>query len=138
MLPMSLQIKICRNYSHLSRTSQLSTVISVLVLFRNTCAHNDRLYNYRSNKVELPPLRLHKELGLIRLPSGNFKQGKQDLFAVIIALRYLLENTNFTSFFAKLTEIITNHPDNSIFTKTELLKDMGFPTNWQEVAVLPV
>jgi abortive infection bacteriophage resistance protein len=138
MFPMSLQTKISKNYSHLSSTSQLSAIISVLVLFRNTCAHNDRLYNYRSNKVELPPLRLHKELGLIRLPNGNFQQGKQDLFAVIIALRYLLEETNFTSFFGKLEDIIKNHPDNTIFPKPELIKNMGFPANWREAAVLPI
>ena len=135
MFPMPLQTKISKNYSHLSSTSQLSVIISVLVLFRNTCAHNDRLYNYRSNKAELPPLRLHKELGLTRLPNGNFQQGKQDLFAVVIALRYLLEDTNFTSFFGKLEDIIKNHPDNTIFPKPELIKNMGFPTNWREVAV---
>ena len=136
MFPMSLQTKISKNYSHLSSTSQLSVIISLLVLFRNTCAHNDRLYNYRSNKVELPSLRIHKELSLLRLPNGNFQQGKQDLFAVIIALRYMLENANFTSFFKGLTDIIETHPDNTIFPKTELIKDMGFPTNWSEVAVL--
>ena len=137
MLPMPLT-KISKEYSHLTSTSQLSAIISVLVLFRNTCAHNDRLYNYRSNKGELPPLRLHKELGLVRLPNGNYLQGKQDLFAVIIALRYLLEAANFPLFFRSLEELIKNHPDNAAFPKTELIKSMGFPANWQEAAALPV
>jgi abortive infection bacteriophage resistance protein len=114
------------------------SIISVLVLFRNTCAHNDRLYNYKSNKGEIPPLPLHKALGLIRLPNGNYRQGKQDLFAVVIALRYLLENDNFPLFFSKLEAIIHNHPDNVIFPKVELIKSMGFPPNWKDVAVLPV
>ena len=138
MFPMPLQTKISKNYSHLSSTSQLSAIISVLVLFRNTCAHNDRFYNYRANKVELPTLRLHKELNLARLPNGNFLQGKQDLFAVVIALRYLLEDDHFTLFFVKLLDIIKSHPDNTIFPKVELIKSMGFPTNWLEAAVLPI
>ncbi|GHV68552.1 Abi family protein [Spirochaetia bacterium] len=138
MLPMPLQTKISKSYSYLTSTSQLSAIISVLVLFRNTCAHNDRLYNYRSNKGELPPLRLHKELGLIRLPNGNYLQGKQDLFAVIIALRYLLEDTNFPLFFRALEGLLQNHPDNAVFPKIELIKSMGFPANWREAAVLPV
>jgi len=138
MFPMPLQTKISKNYSHLSNTSQLSAIISVLVLFRNTCAHNDRLYNYRSNKGELPSLRLHKELGLIRSPNGSYLQGKRDLFAVIVALRYLLEDAHFTLFFNKLKDIIDSHPDNTIFPKTELIKSMGFPSNWREAAVLPI
>jgi abortive infection bacteriophage resistance protein len=138
MLPMPLQTKISKNYSRLSNTSQLSAIIGVLVLFRNTCAHNDRFFNYKTNKGELPSLRLHKELGLIRLPNGNYPQGKRDLFAVIIALRYLLEDVNFTLFFQNLEGIIVNHPDNIIFPKAELMKSMGFPLNWRDIAVLPM
>ena len=138
LFPMPLQTKISKNYIHLSNTSQMSAIIGVLVLFRNTCAHNDRLYNYISNKGELPSMRLHKELGLIRLPNGNYLHGKRDLFAVIIALRYMLEDTHFILFFNKLKDIITSHPDNTIFPKTELIKSMGFPSNWNEVSVLPI
>lgn len=138
ILPMSLQIKISKNYSNLTKTSQLTAIISVLVLFRNTCAHNDRLYNYKSNKTELPCLRLHKELKLTRLPSGNYANGKQDLFAVIIALRYLLEDYHFSRFFTKLENIISEHPDNNVFPKKELIQSMGFPVNWQDVKRLPM
>jgi abortive infection bacteriophage resistance protein len=138
MLPMQLQTKISKKYTYLKNTSQLTAIISVLVLFRNTCAHNDRLYNYKSNKAELPSMRLHKELKLIRLPNGNYTNGKQDLFAVVIALRYLLEDNNFFQFFTKLENIILGHPDNNIFPKKELIKIMGFPVNWQDVKQLPM
>jgi abortive infection bacteriophage resistance protein len=138
LIPKPLQTKISKNYLHLTNTPQLSAIVSVLVLFRNTCAHNDRLYNYKSNKGELPSLRLHKELRLNRLPNGDYLQGKQDLFAVVIALRYLLDDNDFSSFFDKLKSIIYNHPENAIFPKTELIKDMGFPSNWQSVTVLPI
>jgi abortive infection bacteriophage resistance protein len=138
MLPMKLQTKISKKYTYLRNTSQLTAIISVLVLFRNTCAHNDRLYNYKSNKAELPSMRLHKELNLTRLPNGNFSNGKQDLFAVVIALRYLLEENIFFQFFTKLENIISRHPDNNIFPKKELIKNMGFPANWQDVKQLPM
>jgi len=131
LFPMTLQTRISKNYVSLSKTSQLSAIISVLVLFRNTCAHNDRLYNYTSNKGEMPSMHLHRELGILG-------KGKRDLFAVIIALRYMLEDTHFKLFFNKLNEIITNHPDNNIFPKTELIKSMGFPHNWSDVAILPL
>jgi len=122
----------------LTNTSQLTALISVLVLFRNTCAHNDRLYNYKSNKSELPSLHLHIELNLTRLPNGTYANGKQDLFAVVIALRYLLEDYNFNQFFNELENIISKHPENNVFPKTELIKSMGFPINWQDVKKLPM
>ena len=137
LLPMFLKTKISRNYHNLTSISQLSAIIDVLVLFRNTCAHNDRLYNYKSNKGELPDLRLHKELGITHLPNGNYRYGKNDLFAVVIALRYLLEDTNFNVFFSTLQNLIAKHPDNAIFPKTKLLEDMGFPANWQDIIKLP-
>jgi abortive infection bacteriophage resistance protein len=138
MLPMPLQTKISKHYTHLTSTPQLSAIIGLLVLFRNTCAHNDRLYNYKVNKGKLPYLQLHKKLGIPRLANGDCVYGKQDLFAVIIALRYLLEEDNFSRFFHKLEEIIKEHPDNGVFPKTELVKSMGFPANWKDAAVLPV
>jgi abortive infection bacteriophage resistance protein len=138
MLPKQVQTKISKNYYHLTSTPQLSAITSLLVLFRNTCAHNDRLYNYTVNKGKLPYLRLHKELGIPRLTNGDCAYGKQDLFAAVIALRYLLEDVNFSFFFHKLEELIQNHPDNTIFSKTELIKSMGFPSNWRDAATLPV
>jgi abortive infection bacteriophage resistance protein len=138
MLPMPLQTKISKNYTSLTSTPQLSAIISLLVLFRNTCAHNDRLYNYTVNKGKLPYLQLHKELGVPRLANGDCAYGKQDLFAAVIALRYLLEDANFSRFFCNLEDIIKNHPDNAAFPKTELIKSMGFPANWHEAALLLV
>jgi abortive infection bacteriophage resistance protein len=138
MLPMPLQTKISKNYTSLTSTPQLSAIISLLVLFRNTCAHNDRLYNYTVNKGKLPYLQLHKELGVPRLANGDYAYGKQDLFAAVIALRYLLEDANFSRFFCNLEDIIKNHPDNAAFPKSELIKSMGFPANWHEAALLPV
>jgi len=116
----------------------LSAIFGVLVLFRNTCAHNDRLYNYKSNRGELPSLPLHKELCLAKSTNNNFSQGKRDLFAVVIALRYLLEDVHFTLFFNKLENVIKSHPNNLIFPNSDLIKSMGFPENWREIATLPI
>jgi hypothetical protein len=72
------------------------------------------------------------------LKNGDCVYGKQDLFGVVIALRYLLEAPAFIQFFRKLEELIRSHPDNTVFPKTELIKNMGFPANWQDAATLPV
>jgi hypothetical protein len=89
------------------------------------------------NKGKLPSMRLHKELAIPRFPNGDCKYGIQDLFALIIALRYLLEEKNFNAFFSSLKILVHNHPDNPVFPKSELLKSMGFPANWQGAAEVP-
>ena len=50
---------------------------------------------------------LHHKL---QLPAkkGQYRIGKQDLFAAVIALRYLIENDDFKHFKSMLTRLIKN------------------------------
>jgi abortive infection bacteriophage resistance protein len=62
MLPVVLQTKISKNYKNLSSTPQLIAIVSMLVLFRNTCAHNDRLYKTGQTGPNSPLCRSIKNL----------------------------------------------------------------------------
>ena len=48
---------------------------------------------------------LHKKLSIKKI-KGQFTTGKRDLFAVVIALRYLIGNEEFKQFKAKLKLLI--------------------------------
>ena len=61
--------------------------------------------------------------------------GKQDLFAVVIAFRYLLTKEDFSNFKRKLVLEIGKLNKKFIYiTETELLELMGFPNNWKNIA----
>jgi hypothetical protein len=61
--------------------------------------------------------------------------GKQDLFAVVIAFRYLLTKEDFSNFKRKLVLEIGKLNKKFIYiTETELLEQMGFPNNWKNIA----
>ena len=66
--------------------------------------------------------------------NGNYQYGKQDLFAVVIALRYLISSEDFKAFKSNLTKLINNvlrqcpH-----LTHEQLLMEMGFPENWEKI-----
>lgn len=61
--------------------------------------------------------------------------GKQDLFAVVIAFRYLLPKEDFTNFKQKLIHEIEKLNKNLIhITEKELLEQMGFPEKWRNIA----
>ena len=61
---------------------------------------------------------------------------KKDLFAVVIAFRYLLENDDLHKFKKQLSRILTHYFDSSnALSEAELLEYMGFPPNWEKVSV---
>ena len=58
----------------------------------------------------------------------------QDLFSVVIALRYLIENKEFKQFKLKLSTLITKVLKSCPhLSKEQLLKEMGFPENWSDI-----
>ncbi len=131
VFPQSLQSKVCKNFGIINR-KQMEQFLSVLTKFRNVCAHGERLFTYRTidNISDLP---LHDKLSIPK--NGiQYMNGKNDLFAVVIAFRYLLPTKDFLIFKKRLIQLIDNtsrkliHIDNE-----ELLKRMGFPPNWKNI-----
>lgn len=127
----SLQSKICKNFGIINQR-QMEQFLSVLTKFRNVCAHGERLFTYRTmdNISDLP---LHKKLS-IPMNGIQYQYGKKDLFAVVIAFRYLIPAKDFLAFKKKISRLIDNastsltHMDDS-----ELLERMGFPPNWKDI-----
>lgn len=131
VFPQSLQSKVCKNFSIINRR-QMEQFLSVLTKFRNVCAHGERLFTYRTidNISDLP---LHRKLS-IPMNGIQYIYGKNDLFAVVIAFRYLLPGKDFQVFKRKLTHIIDKASRKLIHINDEdLLKHMGFPSNWKNI-----
>ena len=131
VFPQSLRSKVCKNFGIINQ-KQMEQFLSVLTKFRNVCAHGERLFTYRTidNISDLP---LHSKLSIPK--NGiQYLNGKNDLFAVVIAFRYLLPPKDFLTFKKRLIRLIDNtsgkliHIDNK-----ELLKQMGFPLNWKNI-----
>ncbi|MEG0144466.1 MAG: Abi family protein, partial [Clostridia bacterium] len=93
-LPQSLQVKVCKNYPLNIR--QMIQILSVLTKYRNACAHGERLFSYKT-KDDIGDLQLHSKLNIPQI-NARYLQGKHDLFAVVIALRYLLPGDTFRVF----------------------------------------
>lgn len=111
---------------------ELSQFVRVLALYRNVCAHGERLFSYRCH-VEIPNTVLHAKFGIEKTGS-NYACGKVDVFAAVIALRYLLPSNEFKLFKGKLTRCINEYLslDESI-GEERLFKAMGFPAEWKKI-----
>lgn len=129
--PNDIQTKICMEFGTLSE-KQLHQLITVVARCRNVCAHGERLYSFHIRET-IPDLSLHKKLQITE-KNKQYTQGKQDLFSVIIALRYLIDKNEFKKFKTELTHLIRKVlKECPHLTEELLLKEMGFPTNWKKI-----
>ena len=68
------------------------------------------------------------------MQKGIVPERKKDLFAVVIALRYLISDTEFKTFRRNLglliKDVLKKCPH---LTEDQLLKEMGFPKNWAKI-----
>ena len=111
---------------------ELEQYLKVLVMFRNMCAHNERLFSSYAHS-DIPDTVIHKKLKIPQT-GEQYIYGKRDLFSLVIAFRYLLPKEDFLVFKKILADIIVKYMKNSNrLGETELLKCMGFPLNWKDI-----
>lgn len=111
---------------------ELSSFIRVLALYRNVCAHGERLFSHRCH-FEIPDTALHAKLGIEKI-GPDYVCGKVDVFSAVITLRYLLRDDEFKAFKAKLVKCVNGYLllDESV-GEERLLGAMGFPAEWKKI-----
>ena len=124
--------KVSKNYSHISE-KELEQYLSALTLFRNTCAHKERLFSFRLHKRNFPDTVLHAKMNIPK--KGNqYTQGKADYFGLVIAFRYLLSRADFLAFKSSLKKLIDSYCRKNLrLSKNVLLKEMGIPLDWEKI-----
>lgn len=131
-----LRVKISKNFNGVNE-KQLEQYLSVMTKFRNVCAHGERLFSYQTRN-DIPDTILHHKLAIPQ-KGTQFIYGKRDLFAIVIAFRYLLPNSDFKKFKQRLSKILSHYSNSSAaLNENELLRLMGFPMNWQKIAKLKI
>lgn len=127
-----IQYAISRDFIAVNE-KQLGQILDVLTDYRNLCAHNERMFSHRCGKKDIPDLPLHKKLG-IPMRGNYYLHGKRDYFAVVLAFRYLLPNSEFLRYKLHLNQLIEKAVnDNQQISRNNLLSIMGFPQNWKKV-----
>ena len=106
--------------------------LPILSNYRNLCAHEDIVFNYKTERV-IPDTEYHKKLNIFRM-DDEYIYGKNDLFAVIIMFKYLLEEDEFRLMlkefnyeFEKLDAKIDS------ISVEKILDTMGIPKNYMEI-----
>ena len=126
----SLQSKICKDFPCLNE-KQLEQILSVVTKFRNVCAHGERLFTYQTRDT-IGDLPMHQKLNIPK-KNQKYKYGKNDLFSVVISLRYILPKDDFIVFKRQLDNLIIKLINITSLTEQEILSAMGFPANWKKI-----
>lgn len=135
LLMHKIQVEVSQEFS--TKYTAMSDIdlmmyLRVLTHFRNRCAHIERLFSY-TDRYDIPDTPLHKKMG-IPMKGKQYIYGKHDLFAVVIAYRYLLHKEDFGVFKRELVLLISKTVKQaSTLTEEKLLGAMGFPTNWMDI-----
>ena len=120
-----IQIRVCQDFGPL-KVNEMGKMLAVMTKFRNVCAHNDRLFDFRT-KDALLDRNIYERL-LIPKDKGRYQYGKNDLYAQVIILKLLLSDEDFRKFFHDLKVCLKRHPIHK-----EILEKMGFPNNWERI-----
>ena len=111
----------------------LIVYLPILANYRNLCAHEDILFENRNQK-EIDDTVFH-DLLKIKKEDGEFQKGKNDLFALIIIMKQMLDNEDFKNMILELDHVIeTLNYNLSSIKIEEVLNRMGFPKNWKDLA----
>lgn len=115
-------------------TEEMSTYLNLLSNFRNICAHEDILYDHRTQRL-IGDTEFHYKLDIPKDEEGIYKFGKNDLFAMVIILKQMLEKDEFIDFLREL-EYEINLLDSRVNTVplNSILNRIGFPDNWFEIS----
>lgn len=80
------------------KPNQFKPLIDFITIFRNKCAHGERVYCHLKDQKKptpIPELPLHTKLNIPHNKKG-YKHGTQDILALLIAMKYFLQPDQYS------------------------------------------
>ena len=126
------QVDICNFYK--IPLEEFLVYLPILSNYRNLCAHEDILYENRTQK-HIKETTYHQFLNIPKDENNEYKRGTNDLFALLIIMKRMLSKEEFKNMCIELEKEIENLTYNLHSIKIEKILDrMGFPENYLELA----
>lgn len=104
-----------------------------ITLARNICAHGERFFTFKFNtQINILPEHTALQIPFI---NGKPEKGRRDMFAVLLMVKYLLDDLDLfdrlkTSISQSLNDLQVELHSISI---EEVMQEMGYPSNWMNV-----
>lgn len=122
------------SYNYNIDEEEMSIYLNLLSNFRNICAHEDILYDHRTQR-KISDTMYHYKLDITKNDENEYAYGKNDLFAMAIILKQMLNENEFTDFMRELEyEIKLLDSRVNTVSLNSILNRIGFPNNWIELS----
>ncbi len=113
----------------------LEIYLSLLANFRNLCAHEDILYDHKTQR-DIPNDKIHAMLNIEQDDFG-YIYGKDDLFALVIIMKYMLTDNEFKDLINEISyEIDILGGKINVIPLNSILNRIGFPDNWRDITLI--
>lgn len=111
----------------------MEVYLSLLANYRNLCAHEDIVFDHRTQKY-INKTKYHEELGIEKDEFGEYKKGKNDIFALIIILKQMLTKDEFMHLMDEINLKVQDLIWQIKSIKIDKIYDtMGFPENYMDI-----
>lgn len=115
--------------------NDLEEYLPILANYRNLCAHEDICYLNRT-QLAITNTVFHNLLNIPKM-DGEYIYGKNDLFALIIILKRILNPDNFIMMLNELSyELDILDGKLHSITLDKILDKMGFPINYKDIGTM--
>lgn len=110
----------------------LEMYLSLLSNYRNLCAHEDIVFDHRSQRI-ISDNRFHIMLNIPQT-DGEYIYGKNDIFALILILKQMLKKDKFKEMMFEIENEFIEFDNKVDSVPIEKLYDkMGFPKNYMDI-----
>ena len=113
-------------------TNYLESFLPILANYRNLCAHEDIVYEHKTEKhiINTP---YHEKLN-IPIMDDEYIYGKNDIFSVLIIMKYILRKDDFRMLMKEI-EYEIEKLDGAVdsIPVEKILDRMGVPTNYMDL-----
>ena len=110
----------------------LAVFLPILSNYRNLCAHEDILFEHRTQKF-IPDNKYHERLNIPSI-NGEYIYGKGDLFSVVIIFKYMLSKDDFRMFINEVSYELDKLAGRLEAISIDQVYDrMGFPVNYKSL-----
>ena len=115
------------------KSIDLLNYLPILANYRNLCAHEDILFDHRTQKA-IDDTKYHTMLQIELNEEDEYIYGKRDLFALILILKSMLSADDFKMLMNELIyEFDSLEGKLKSVSIDVVLRKMGFPSNYKEV-----
>lgn len=114
------------------KSDVLDIFLSVTANYRNLCAHEDILFDHKTQR-DIPDTKYHEKLNIPKV-DDKYVYGKNDFFSVIIIMKHLLTEEEFRLLLYEIGyEIDLLDGKVSTIPLSKILHRIGFIDNWRNL-----